>query len=113
MNLIKSFFEKCPKCLALCPVKPSKYQDRVGHITCACGVSSTILLSEYDNEKQVNHLRIIAKRIQKKISHVPLMHIQHDLAQYLGFKKWGDLIKEDAESLQLKIDSKDLKSLYE
>lgn len=51
------------------------------------------------NETQINFIKRHAKRIKKKHSHIPLMQVQHDLAKYLGFKKWGDLLLASSEQL--------------
>lgn len=59
----------------------------------------------------LGHIRRIAKRIKKRNYHMTLMEVQHDLAQYLGFKNWGDLIKCPGDKLQLHIDRTDLEGL--
>jgi hypothetical protein len=52
----------------------------------------------------LGHVKKVAKRIKKKYPYIPLMQVQHDLAKYLGFKKWGELILADRQTLQIRID---------
>jgi hypothetical protein len=59
----------------------------------------------------LEHIRLTAKRIKKQNSHIPLGHVQHDLAVYLGFKKWQDLIKASPELIQERVEEKPLKEL--
>lgn len=56
-----------------------------------------------DNPK-VRHAKRLAKQIKKKYPHVPLMTVQHDLAQHFEFKSWGELIKASPEEIQKRID---------
>ncbi len=60
----------------------------------------------------LGHIKKTAKRIKKKYPYVSLMAVQHGLAQYLGFRKWGDLILTDHRTLQRCIDKSPLEGLY-
>ncbi len=59
----------------------------------------------------LGHIKRTAKRIKKKHSHIPLMQVHHDLATYLGFSKWKDLIDAMDDELQERIDKKTLDKL--
>ncbi len=59
----------------------------------------------------LGHIKRTAKRIKKKHSHIPLMEIQHDLAEYLGFSNWKYMIDATDDELQERIDKKSLDKL--
>lgn len=59
----------------------------------------------------LGYIKRTAKRIKKNHPHITLMQVQHDLANYLGFKKWGDLIKAETYELQRRIELHSLKEL--
>jgi hypothetical protein len=51
----------------------------------------------------LNHIRLTAKRLKKLHPGMKLMQIQHNLAVYLKFKKWGELILAEEEVLKRRI----------
>lgn len=42
--------------------------------------------------RTIRILKRKAKEIKKRGSDLPLMWIQHNMANHLGFRKWGDLL---------------------
>lgn len=59
----------------------------------------------------LGHVKRTAKRIKKKYPHVPLMAVQHDLARYLGFSKWGSMLEASPIELQKQITAHPLEGL--
>lgn len=59
----------------------------------------------------LEHIKRTAKRLKKQHNHISLMQVQHDLAKYLGYKKWGDLLKASKDELQHRINETPLKVL--
>lgn len=57
------------------------------------------------------HVKRTAKRIKNKYPHIKLGQVQHDLANYLGFQKWKNVIDATPIELQRRIDKHPLKGL--
>lgn len=54
----------------------------------------------------IGYLKKLSKALKKKSPYISLMHIQHDLAKFLGFNKWTEMIEMKESLIQSKIELK-------
>lgn len=64
-----------------------------------------------DKINPVELVKKTAKRIKKKYPYIKVAEVQSDLANYLGFKKWSEMLKAAPQELQKRIKEKPLRGL--